>query len=1113
MSVTNLVGRRRAAASAAAVLVLAILAPAPAAAQDLDHGPPWILKGPIGAPGAAATHGDDVWVVETALHRLQRAVVPPGALALEPAWTAVGEVADRAAPDALAFPQGAAVDAAGNLYVADTGRGLVRLFRPAAGGSYVLDPAFAAGGPPPSDPRPLDSPRDVAVGSDGRVYVLDAGNGRILVADGPDAAGWELFRADPAWADPSGIGVGPDGTVWLADAGSHRVLGFGPGGGTTEIGRWGEGSDGLRRPHDVAVDPTGTWIYVADTDNHRVAVFSHDGHPRRSLGGPPLLGQPVRVHADAGGRVWTTDTANDWIVVWPGPANVASGLDVDAAFDGFLRDTEVDPGDEPSPAAVAAASPDILVRNAPDLDIAAAELEALVSFSEETPIYGRPHYLYFEVRNRGTESLVGAAIGVWTREPGEAGTFPASWRPAGVRGGGGPPARFAEVAFVPPGGRTIAGPLVWTPSAPEDGGSCTDETLLMARLVDLGDPTYPLQGEDLEQARRSNNVAVRRLPVVPEPCAVPGDRYERNDHLAAYAVPDERWEHLAARCPREVTRRLGLPYPEAECAGIFEDGPAPRSAEEIWNLVIPDLTLHATADRDFFRVRLPDLQDPRWGLNDIRPEAVRLAAARSPGAVPEAMPECGVVQRVEFGPPALDNRVWVNVTSEFVITAVPTAGDENALTPVPVGVGGEALRVYRAGEEALEYGTDSPLTKRIVCPRSLEGLAEVELSFGDRRDPEGEFRRRPFDALGGYELRVTYHAFIERGNPGWVAEQNEGRGIRRIPCFMGPGAPGPGGRPPGPGRGMFGGFDFGGFGGGFGFGAFPFCVDGPGFGPVTIMPDHPQTPGLVGCIADGPGCLELSRFRWAGGRAFDLLIRAPVDLRVRLLGRDGRVLAVARQVEGVPDWAAPFERQAMLGWTTQRLRVRDLGEGDYFLEIDGPPTRYGIEYVADGAFIGPAFAVGSFFVGGAGAGGWASGDDGARALRGAWDVHVGWRATSRLSVGAQLAAWGARPTAAGPVRVYRIGPRVDGSLARDPAFAGPFVTAAPGVAFIRDDAASRVGAALTLGGGYRWLVGHSAALAAVGGVNMHRHREGSGATPHAGVELRLRAGGIGGVLR
>jgi hypothetical protein len=94
----------------------------------------------------------------------------------------------------------------------------------------------------------------------------------------------------------------------------------------------------------------------------------------------------------------------------------------------------------------------------------------------------------------------------------------------------------------------------------------------------------------------------------------------------------------------------------------------------------------------------------------------------------------------------------------------------------------------------------------------------------------------------------------------------------------------------------------------------------------VIAPQHPQTPGLRGCLADGPGCLELSRFDWPSSAALDLTIVAHGPLRVRLLDRNRREVAKAEALKGHP--------------AELRLEAPRMSKGAYFIEIEGAPTPY-----------------------------------------------------------------------------------------------------------------------------------------------------------------------------
>jgi DNA-binding beta-propeller fold protein YncE len=147
----------------------------------------------------------------------------------------------------------------------------------------------------------------LAVGPDGTVYVVDAGNGRIQVfaADGTHVSQWGSGgNGDGQFAIAFGIAVAPDGkAVYVTDADLDRVQVFDPDG--TYVDQWGTSGNGdgqFSGPAGIAVAPDGT-VYVADQGNNRVQVFCVppfvEGTERRATPGastpvvPPSAATPV----------------------------------------------------------------------------------------------------------------------------------------------------------------------------------------------------------------------------------------------------------------------------------------------------------------------------------------------------------------------------------------------------------------------------------------------------------------------------------------------------------------------------------------------------------------------------------------------------------------------------------------------------------------------------------------------------------------------------------------------------------------------------------------------------------------------------------------------------
>jgi len=179
-------------------------------------------------------------------------------------------------PAGFDAPGGVAVDADGRLYVADFyNHRVVRLHEDGA-----LDRQWgvtdSTGG---ADDR-LTYPTDVAVHPDGGFVVADAYNHRIkrYAADGslawirPEGRNWE-GSAKGQFNVATAVATGPDERIYVADFYNHRIQVFSAEGEfLTDFGEQGDGEGQFERPVDVAVGDDGT-LYVVDFGNDRIQTF------------------------------------------------------------------------------------------------------------------------------------------------------------------------------------------------------------------------------------------------------------------------------------------------------------------------------------------------------------------------------------------------------------------------------------------------------------------------------------------------------------------------------------------------------------------------------------------------------------------------------------------------------------------------------------------------------------------------------------------------------------------------------------------------------------------------------------------------------------------------
>jgi DNA-binding beta-propeller fold protein YncE len=168
-------------------------------------------------------------------------------------------------------PTGIAVDASGNVLVADTNNGRIQKFSPS--GTFVTSIGTRGKGH-----GQLGEPNGIAVDHAGNIYVAEASNHRVqkLAPDGTFIAEWK--GPEPGFYGPRRIAIGPDDSIYVVDQGRTRIVKFNQNGQVlTTWGSSGSGNGQFSDPTSVAVDPSSNNVYVADPRNKRIQVFDSSG--------------------------------------------------------------------------------------------------------------------------------------------------------------------------------------------------------------------------------------------------------------------------------------------------------------------------------------------------------------------------------------------------------------------------------------------------------------------------------------------------------------------------------------------------------------------------------------------------------------------------------------------------------------------------------------------------------------------------------------------------------------------------------------------------------------------------------------------------------------------
>lgn len=257
---------------------------------------------PLTKPYAVAVHQGRVFLSDTVERYVVVFDVPQGR------YFRIGE----SEPGRLVKPIGLDVDRAGTLYVADATQKTVVVFD--RDGNYLRRIGSE---------QTFDRLASVSVDPSGeRIYIVDIGGvlsdkHRVRVFDAKTST--HLFDIGKRGKEPGefnlprDVAVGRDGQLYIVDSGNFRVQVFDAQGRFLHaFGTIGKQLGNFARPKEIAADKEGN-VYVVDAAFANFQIFNADGDllmfvgERAEKDGPAKYMLPSGIHVDEDGRVYLVD--------------------------------------------------------------------------------------------------------------------------------------------------------------------------------------------------------------------------------------------------------------------------------------------------------------------------------------------------------------------------------------------------------------------------------------------------------------------------------------------------------------------------------------------------------------------------------------------------------------------------------------------------------------------------------------------------------------------------------------------------------------------------------------------------------------------------------------
>ena len=244
------------------------------------------------------------------------------------------------------YPQGVGVDAA-LIYVADTCNQRVQVFNRATLAYVATMGTLGNSGPGNNQ---FSEPFDVSIDPSGMIYVADYFNERVQVFNSSrvyartlGTTGVPYLTDSVHFNRPAGVAVSADGSIYLVEDYGQRLVKLDPNGNTVwtrgvagvGLPEWRKDPAHLSNPRDVAVSPANGNIYVVNTGNSDIRIYSPSGVLLGTVGlesgqGNTQFSWPNGIFIAADGKLYVADSNNQRVQILSASGAYITTLSVNA---------------------------------------------------------------------------------------------------------------------------------------------------------------------------------------------------------------------------------------------------------------------------------------------------------------------------------------------------------------------------------------------------------------------------------------------------------------------------------------------------------------------------------------------------------------------------------------------------------------------------------------------------------------------------------------------------------------------------------------------------------------------------------------------------------------